>query len=95
MRRPPGAGGGWAETMPSSHRFSRAVDTPVIGLYGYTNPKRTGPYRRYQDLVVDGYAAFAGEAYPVTPQYRDGMKRVTVEGVLQKLDLALERYVEL
>lgn len=72
--------------------ISRALETPVVGLYGYTNPKRTGPWRRYQDLVVDGYAEFPGEAYPISPEYRDGMKRVTVDGVLEKVALARERY---
>jgi heptosyltransferase I len=73
--------------------ISRALETPVIGLYGYTNPKRTGPYRRFQDLVVDGYEEFPGEAYPVTPAYRDGMKRVTVSAVLEKVERAMECYV--
>jgi heptosyltransferase I len=72
--------------------ISRALETPVVGLYGYTNPKRTGPYRKYQELVVDGYARFPGEAYPVSPEYRDGMKRVTVDDVLEKVELALDRY---
>jgi hypothetical protein len=43
--------------------------------------------------VVDGYAAFPGEAYPVSPEYRDGMRRVTVDAVLEKVARALERYV--
>ena len=73
--------------------ISRALETPVIGLFGHTNPKRTGPYRRYQDLVVDGYAEFAGEAYLVSQQYRDGMKRVSVEATLAKVELAMEKYV--
>ena len=72
--------------------IARALDVPVVGLYGYTNPKRTGPYRRYQDLVVDGYADFPGEAYPVTPAHRDGMKRITVEAVLEKVSLAMTLY---
>lgn len=72
--------------------IARALETPVVGLYGYTNPKRTGPWRRYQTLVVDGYEAFPGEAYPVTSEYRDGMKRVTVEKVLDKVALAVDRY---
>jgi heptosyltransferase I len=72
--------------------IARALETPVVGLYGYTNPKRTGPWRRYQDLVVDGYAAFEGEAYPVSPEYRDGMKRVAVPAVLEKVQRALELY---
>lgn len=71
---------------------SRAVDTPVVGLYGYTNPRRSGPYGKYQDLVVDGYAAWPGEPYPVTHAYRNGMRRVTVDAVLEKLALARERY---
>ena len=72
--------------------IARALDVPVVGLYGFTNPKRTGPYRRYQDLVVDGYAEFAGEAYPVMPAYRNGMTRVTVEAVLEKISLARALY---
>jgi heptosyltransferase I len=73
--------------------ISRALERPVVGLYGYTNPKRTGPWRMYQDLIVDGYAEFPGEAYPVTPRHRDGMKRVTVEAVLEKVELAMKKYV--
>ena len=72
--------------------IARALEVPVVGLYGYTNPKRTGPYRRFQELVVDGYAEFPGEAYPITPAYRDGMGRVTVSAVLEKVALARERY---
>lgn len=73
--------------------ISRAVDTPVVGLFGYTNPKRSGPYRAYQDLVVDGYATHPDEEYPIEHAYRDGMKRVTVDMVLAKVDLAVRRYV--
>jgi len=72
--------------------ISRALGTPVVGLFGYTNPKRSGPYRAFQDLVVDGYAAFPGEAYPLAHEYRDGMRRVTVEAVLEKVALARSRY---
>jgi len=73
--------------------ISRALETPVVGLFGYTNPKRTGPYRKYMDLVVDGYARQPGEDYPITMEYRDGMTRVTPEAVLEKVDLAMSRYV--
>jgi heptosyltransferase I len=62
--------------------IARALDRPVVGLYGYTNPKRYGPYRR-PDQVVDGYARFNGEDYGTNQKYRaDGMDRVTVEMVL-------------
>ena len=72
--------------------IARALEVPVIGLFGRTNPKRTGPYRRFHDLVVDGYQDFPGEAYPVTTSYREGMKRVTAEAVLEKITLARTRY---
>ena len=74
--------------------ISRALGTPVVGLYGYTNPKRTGPYRAYTDLVVDGYARHPDEDYPISMEYRDGMKRVTVDAVLEKVERAMERYVD-
>jgi heptosyltransferase I len=73
--------------------ISRALDTPVVGIYGSTNPKRTGPYRRYYDLVVDGYAEFAGEEYPISMELRDGMKRVTADMVLEKVDHAIRTYL--
>jgi heptosyltransferase I len=73
--------------------IARALDVPVVGLYGYTNPKRTGPYRKFQDLVVDGYARFPGEEYPLNMEYRnDGMSRIEVEAVLAKVRLAIDRY---
>jgi heptosyltransferase I len=73
--------------------ISRAMGTPVVGLFGYTNPKRSGPYGAYQDLVVDGYATHAAEDYPLEHAYRDGMHRVSVEAVLEKVALAMDRYV--
>jgi heptosyltransferase I len=74
--------------------IGRALGTPTVSLIGYTNPKRSGPYRAYTDLIVDGYAEYAGEAYPVTPEYRDGMKRIAVGDVLDKIALAMQKYVE-
>jgi heptosyltransferase I len=74
--------------------MARAIDRPVIGLYGYTNPKRYGPYRKYQDLIVDGYAEYEGEDYPLNAEYRrEGMQRVTVGAVLEKVKLAAGRYL--
>lgn len=74
--------------------IARALDKPVIGLYGYTNPKRYGPYRKYTDLVVDGYARHAGEDYPLSMEYRpEGMQRVSVEAVLEKVGLAITKYL--
>lgn len=70
--------------------LARALDTPVVGLYGYTNPKRYGPYRKYQDLVVDGYAKYPGEPYPPSMEVRpEGMMRVTVENVGSRVQAVL------
>jgi heptosyltransferase I len=75
--------------------IARALETPVVGLYGYTNPKRSGPYRKYEDLIVDGYARYPGEDYPVSMEYRpDGMARITVEMVREKFELAVTKYVQ-
>ena len=75
--------------------MARAIEKPAIGLYGYTNPKRYGPYRKYTDLIVDGYARHPDEDYPLNAEYRsEGMERVTAEAVLEKVKLALDRYVQ-
>ena len=73
--------------------MARAVEVPVVGLYGFTNPRRSGPYRQYEDLVVDGYARYPGEEYPIGKRRRrKGMRRIRPEMVLAKVQLALRRY---
>lgn len=63
-----------------------AIERPVVGLYGYTNPKRTGPYRRYQDLLVDAFGD-AGEAYEASAGNRPGrMTRIEVRDVLERVE---------
>lgn len=73
--------------------IGRALGTPSVSLFGYTNPRRSGPWRAYEDLIVDGYAEYEGEEYPIMPTYRDGMGRIGVRDVLDKVSLAMERYV--
>ena len=69
-----------------------ALGRPVIGLYGYTNPKRTGPYRKFGDLLIDAYGD-PGEAYPVSMELRRGrMQRITVKDVLAKVEVWREQY---
>jgi len=73
--------------------IARALEVPVVGLYGFTNPRRSGPYRQYEDLVVDGYARYPGEEYPISMRRRrNGMRRIRPEMVLEKVQLALRRY---
>lgn len=68
-----------------------ALDRPVISLMGYTNPRRTGPYR-YRDLLVDAYAN-PGEDYAPTMENRPGrMQRITVDDVLARVEVWRARY---
>jgi heptosyltransferase I len=70
--------------------MARAMEVPVVGLYGFTNPKRSGPYRRFTDLIVDGYARFPEEDYGVNmDRRRAGMGRITPGMVMEKVALAL------
>lgn len=63
-----------------------AIDKPVIGLFGYTNPKRTGPYRKFADLLVDAFGN-PGEEYTAAEPNRPGrMRHITVGDVLDKVE---------
>jgi heptosyltransferase I len=71
-----------------------ALNRPVISLMGYTNPRRTGPYRRFHDLIIDAYGN-PGEDYPISMENRPGrMKRIETRQVMDKVALWKERYAE-
>lgn len=62
-----------------------ALDRPTVSLMGYTNPKRSGPYRRFTDLLVDAYGE-PGEDYAVSGCQRPGhMRRIEVAHVLSRV----------
>ena len=72
--------------------MSVALNRPVISLMGYTNPKRTGPYRKFHDLIIDAYGD-PGEDYPISMENRPGrMKRIETRHVLEKVALWQQRY---
>ena len=72
--------------------ISVAVGKPTISLMGYTDPRRTGPYRRFHDLIIDAFHD-SGEKGPVTMETRnDRMTQITVEDVAGKIALWSERY---
>ncbi len=69
-----------------------AIERPVISLMGYTNPKRTGPYRRFHDLIVDAYGD-PGEDYPISMENRPGrMPTIQVHDVLDRVERWKTRY---
>jgi heptosyltransferase I len=66
--------------------MSVALDRPTISLIGYTNPKRTGPYRRFHDLIIDAYGN-PDEVYAPTMENRlDRMPLITVRDVLDRVE---------
>jgi heptosyltransferase I len=72
--------------------MSVALNRPVISLLGYTNPKRTGPYRRFKDLIIDAYGD-PGENYPISMENRPGrMARIETRDVLDKVAVWQRKY---
>jgi heptosyltransferase I len=67
--------------------IARALETPVIGLYGHTNPWRVGPYRWCEDLWVDRYndENSVPDASVATPKH-GRMEMITARDVLEKID---------
>ena len=73
--------------------MAQAMDVPVVGLYGHTNPWRVGPYRRYQDLWIDTYTEPDEVPDPSNATPKDGrMERITVADVLSRVQLAVDWY---
>lgn len=69
-----------------------ALNTPVISLMGYSNPKRTGPYRRFHELIVDAYGS-PGESYQPSMENRPGrMRTIRPRDVLEKVEVWKRRY---
>jgi heptosyltransferase I len=69
-----------------------ALETPVVGLYGYTDPKRVGPYRGPRELVIDRYSR-PGETVPSAELRRGNMARISVDDVIAKLEIAVREHV--
>ncbi|HEX2189038.1 MAG TPA: glycosyltransferase family 9 protein [Longimicrobiaceae bacterium] len=73
--------------------IARALDVPVVGLYGHTGPWRAGPFRKYQDLWVDRFTEPGEEPDPSDFSAKSGrMEQVTVEDVLERVQRAVDRY---
>ena len=69
-----------------------ALGRPVISLIGYTNPRRTGPYGRFHDLIADAYSD-AGDAHHISMETRlDRMPRISVRDVLEKVQVWARTY---
>ncbi len=70
-----------------------ALNVPTIGLYGYSNPKRCGPYIKYNDLLIDKYNEPDEESMPITRKTKSGrMGLISPELVIEKIKLGLKSY---
>jgi len=72
--------------------MAAALETPVIGLYGYTDPRRVGPYRGPRELIIDRYSR-PGETVPCAEVRRGNMEKIEVDDVLEKLELAVRNFL--
>lgn len=69
-----------------------ALNRPTVGLYGYSNPKRCGPYK-FQDLLVDAYNIDEPEGAPITRKIKPGrMDLIEPEIVMSKIQYGLDTY---
>jgi heptosyltransferase I len=69
-----------------------ALGRPVVSLMANADPRRTGPFRAYHDLIVDAYHD-PGEVTPVSMERRWGrMNRIAVADVLERVDRWRVRY---
>jgi heptosyltransferase I len=66
--------------------MSVALGRPVISLMGASDPRRTGPYRSFQHLIIDAYRTPEDPPEPLNER-RANMDRITVEQVLGKVAL--------
>jgi heptosyltransferase I len=69
-----------------------ALQRPVISLLGFSNPLRTGPYRAYQDLIVNAYGDMWNGSRLATDRRMDRMRTISVANVLEKVEVWKERY---
>jgi heptosyltransferase I len=70
--------------------IARAVETPVVGLFGHTNPWRVGPYRAYEELWIDAYTEpdAAPDPSNFTPKL-GRMETIAARAVIEKVERAL------
>jgi len=70
-----------------------SLNVPTICLYGYSNPRRCGPYRKYHDLLIDKYNDPGEKNMPITRKIKPGrMARISSKEVIEKIELGLKTY---
>lgn len=69
-----------------------SLNVPTIGLYGHSDPRRCGPYKKYKDLLIDKFNT-PGEETVVTKKTKPGlMATISAEEVIEKIEFAVKNY---
>ncbi len=69
-----------------------ALGIPTVGLYGYSNPRRCGPYK-FKDLLIDMFNDPNTEPEPITRKTKPNrMNLITVDMVMERIATAIETY---
>jgi heptosyltransferase I len=72
-----------------------ALNVPTIALYGYSDPRRCGPYMRFQDLLIDKFNTSGETKKRISRKTKKGrMAMITHEEVIEKIELAKKRYLD-
>jgi heptosyltransferase I len=69
-----------------------ALDRPVVSLMSNADPKRTGPYRKFQDLIVDRFREPSDGDAVIWTRRPGRMSRITVDDVLSRVAVWSDRY---
>ena len=67
--------------------IANALGRPVIALFGATDPRRTGPYGKSQELVVNAFSDPGDPAGIIMDRRLGRVKTIRVQDVLAKVDL--------
>lgn len=71
--------------------LAAAVGTPVVALFGATNPARHGPYGRQHQVAQAVVPTVRGSHRPTDEEGAAAMQAVTVDSVLELVDAALTK----
>jgi len=70
-----------------------ALNVPTVGLYGLSDPRRCGPYRKFHDLLIDQYTDPGKENLPIRRKtHHHRMKKITPEEVIEKIKYGIGKY---
>lgn len=70
-----------------------AMNVPTVALYGYSDPRRCGPYRRFQDLLIDKYNLPDETKDTINRKTKKGRtSMITPQEVFEKIEYALNKY---